>query len=176
MAGIPGRRPCRTIHGGVPSQQRVHDRRSFAGDQPARRDVRWSPSKFPLFRQVGGPRCPAPCTRNPVLGTITVEHPWLEQDDPAPRHGVATHLTGFSFPPNPHPHPCGGAGSGRVNHIGWVRVSSSAADRTSCRNRAGSGLWPRWVIPARSASGVLLSHFLVSGQIAHKHDAGERRR
>ena len=54
------------------------------GDQPAPCDVRWSPPKFPMFRQVGGQRSPAPCTRNLVLGTLAVEHPWMSQDDPDP--------------------------------------------------------------------------------------------
>jgi hypothetical protein len=52
-----------------------------------------------MFRQVGGQRCPSPCTRNQVLGTLAVERPWKRQDDPAPRHGDSIHLTGFFFSP-----------------------------------------------------------------------------
>ena len=45
MALRVSRRPCRTILGGAPSHQHIHDRRSFDGDQPARRDVRWVAGK-----------------------------------------------------------------------------------------------------------------------------------
>ena len=94
-----------------------------------------------MFRQVGGQRSPAPCTRNPVLGTLAVEHPWKRQDDPAPRHGDSIHLTGFSFAPDPHPHLRGGAGSGRVNHIGWVRASSTCR----CRGHSCWHLTHEWI-------------------------------